>query len=104
VALPSGARVRIPCGALIVLGREANVPEIREALEPFDTVSRRHCYFTVDASGTQIAVRDAGSVNGTWTADEPTEVPADEWRFAALPARIRLGRHLSVGVSGEEAT
>lgn len=99
--LPSGARVSVPAGREIIVGRQSDIPEIRQGLEPFDVVSRRHCFITIALEGDRVSVRDPGSVNHTWVGDDPAEVRPDETRIVPLPVRLRLGQHLSITVSAQ---
>ena len=101
VLLPSGDRTPIPRGREVTIGRNSELPGIRQGLEPFDAVSRRHCYVTVDPTGASVTVRDPGSANHTWVGDDPTRLGDDEQRTVPLPVRLRLGQHLSITISGE---
>lgn len=100
VVLPSGTRIRIPCGQEVLIGRHSDVPLIRQGLESFDAVGRRHCYVTVSGAG-EVSVRDPGSTNGTWVGDDSRQVLPDETRTVRLPARVRLGQHLSITFAAE---
>ena len=101
--LPSGLGVRLPRGREVVIGRQSELVEIRDALDSFDAVSRQHCYITVHPVRDEVLVRDPASLNRTWVGDDPREVGKSEDRVAQLPVRLRLGRHLSV-VIGLEGT
>ena len=98
LALPSGDRVSIPRGRELVVGRLSDTPGIRRALHDYDAVSRRHCLITVAPDGARVSVRDPGSANGTWLGDDPERIRPGETRTAALPARLRLGLHLSITI------
>ena len=100
---PSGAEATIPTDTEVMIGRQSEIPAVRQTLASFDVVSRVHCYLTVDSTANQITVRDPGSANHTWVGDDPLEVGTDEFRVAPLPSRIRLGRSLAITISGVEA-
>lgn len=97
--LPSGDAVPIPRGRDVVIGRQSDIDGIRHGLEPFDAVSRRHCYVSISSAGDDLTVRDPGSANHTWVGDNPEHVEPDEIRSASLPVRLRLGQHVSVTIS-----
>jgi hypothetical protein len=101
LCLPSGTRLRIPCDQEILIGRQSNVLEIKQALESFDVVSRKHCSILVTGDGSQMTVRDHGSSNHTWVGDDPVELGPNEQRRVSLPVRIRLGQRLFISI-GEE--
>ncbi len=103
LVLPAGGAVSVPRGREILIGRHSDVAGIRHGLEPYDVVSRRHCYVTVSTTRDEITVRDPGSANGTWTGDDPVEIRPDERRPVALPARIRLGQETYITITAGEA-
>ena len=102
--LPSGSCTKLPRGREVVIGRQSELAEIRDALDSFDGVSRQHCYITVHPVRDEVVVRDPESLNRTWVGDDPREVGRTEDRVAPLPVRLRLGRHLSVVVGLEGAS
>ena len=103
VQLPTGSAVLVPRGREILIGRHSDLEGIRQGLEQFDVVSRRHCYITISAVSDEATVRDAGSANGTWVGDDPVEVRADDLRPVALPARIRLGQETFITIRAGQA-
>ena len=99
--LPSGRTVAIPHGREVMIGRLSEIPEIRDGLEQFDAVSRRHCLVTISPAGDRVTVRDPDSANGTWVGDAPEEVAPDEARTSTLPVRLRLGQRVYVTLRPE---
>lgn len=85
ITLPSGERVALDAGSLI-LGRASPDARIARALDPFDGVSRRHAVLRLE--GTVVMLADAGSTNGTWIAGRRLEL---EERLPAGDTRIDLG-------------
>lgn len=103
IVLPSFRGVAVPRGREIVIGRQSDIPEIREELEAFDAVSRQHCFVTVDAARDIASVRDPNSTNGTWVGDDEVEIGAEELRASPLPTRIRLGQAAYLTITTEGA-
>ena len=56
-----------------------------------DSISRRHCEFTLDAQGA-LSVRDLGSMNGTYVSDRKVTKavlqPGDRVRIGSLTLRV----------------
>jgi hypothetical protein len=104
LTLPSGETVALRRGVVVEVGRLSPVPQIREGLEPFDSVSRRHCRLVVDKQGDRVTVWDAGSSNGTWLDGEECGQGQDAARVASLPAQLRLGQHLALRVAVQDGT
>lgn len=102
IVLPSGESIPVPSASEVVIGRLSEDPTIRDALEPFEAVSRRHCTLRVDPDGAHVTVKDLRSSNGTWVGDDPEQLAIGESRRVPLPARIRLGRHLSLTIRAQE--
>lgn len=101
LVLPSLRAVAIPRGQEIILGRQSDLADVRAGLEPFDGVSRQHCYLTIASDRDIATIRDPKSLNRTWVGDNEREIGENERREVALPVRIRLGQTAYLTITPE---
>ena len=99
--MPDGTPIELPVGAPIDIGRESNLPRIRQSLERYSQVSRNHCTLRITQDARSVSVIDRNSLNGTWIDDRGhiEKLVSGQETTCALPARIRLGQilYLSIG-------
>ena len=101
IVLPSGAQVSVERGVDIVIGRESPTRVIREALLPFDDVSRAHCRVAFSEQGGGATVFDLDSSNGTFIGVSATRLAPHHPHEVTLPTAIRLGNHVTVTLSAD---
>jgi hypothetical protein len=101
LVLPGGSRTAIGTGLLIGRDAQAVHPGPAERLAGFPGVSRRHVWIGTEPES--VVLIDLGSRNGTWVEGvRLASALPHRVALAALPARLRLGRHCEAQLIAEE--
>ena len=98
VRLPNGRSLLLEAGSVVVIGRESPDELVKESLEGFPVISRRHCILSVSADGASVEITDLGSLNGTWVGDSCDYLCENETRNCELPVTVGLGRRLRMRI------